>query len=128
MAGQKNDPTLPLRALKVYPPDDDIRPQGRYTVRVALSREVKPWERPDVDAVISNGRIYGSTLELNDTTIEEVAASTTRISQQLAQIELNGMAAEAESEEKNRVIREALAVEDAERERLRKIAAAVTFE
>lgn len=128
ITGQKNDPTLPLRALKIYPLDADTRPQGKYTVRIALSREVKLWERPDVDAVIPNGRIYGSTLELNETSIEEVALSTARISQQLAQIELNGMAAEAESNEKARVIREALAADDAERERLRKIAADATFE
>jgi hypothetical protein len=89
---------------------------------------VKLCERPDVDAVIPNGRIYGNTLELNETTIEEVARSTARISQQLAQIELNGLAAEAESNEKARVIQEAQAAEEAERERLRKIAADATFD
>jgi hypothetical protein len=79
---------IPLKAVRVHTPDRNaIHYQNKYPVHIEPSRNGSKWE---IDAVRKNfpqGRFYGNTLELSQTTVESVAEGAQAVSSQLAALE-----------------------------------------
>lgn len=138
-----NDPTLPLRIVKVYPPTEEQvaqaqRPnsvayeQGRYTVSLALSRLITDDERTAAEQLagraISRSRVYGRTLEISNTTVELIADQKDQISDLVKQIEAEGKRladARAIREQREQEAQEAAATEAA---RLAQLAEQISFD
>lgn len=130
MASSDNTDLIPLKILRVLPPDPNGTSDGAsgYTVLLELSRNVTRFEFDAAPKVATKLRVYNSTLELSMTTLEAVQDSTRQLTEVVAQIEEAGRQAselaDARLEEQRR---EELARAN-ETERLAKLAAEITFD
>ncbi|BCW69976.1 hypothetical protein [Arthrobacter sp. NicSoilB8] len=124
------DHSIPLKAVKVYPPATEAASPRTttYTVRIELSRNGSVFEKKAVEKFFPQGRIYGNTLELLDTTVETIAEGASLVSSQLTALEKEARkAADAENELQRQRDAEA-AAEAARYENLTRMAAEVRFD
>lgn len=122
----------PLKIIKVYLPESPqsdapwVEDQDKYTVALQLSREVTEYEAGALGEIVTGMvRVYGSTLEISNTTLEEIEANKPELVQIVTRMEEHGQsdreAAEAEQAEWE-------AVTAAEAERLRSLADRIKFD
>ncbi|WP_137120915.1 hypothetical protein [Segeticoccus rhizosphaerae] len=126
------DPTAELRIVKAIPPDLEKAPsrnwsgdEGKYTVHLQLSRSVTPYEKKAFEQVGKRMRVYGSTLEISNTTLEEIRDKTGELSRVVQQAEERGRAMQEEHEERARESKRERAEES---DRLRKLSEEITFD
>lgn len=124
-----NDRSIPLKAVKVHPPSSImVQSMAKYQVNIELSRNGSEWERDSVKDFFPHGRIYGKTLELNETTVESIAAGAAEVSSQLAALELKARVAEDRDNELQRQRDAEDAAEAVRYESLKKLADQVRFD
>jgi hypothetical protein len=125
-----DDPSLPLKITKVYTPtpwehsSTVHEDEGKYTVRMQLSRRATLFE---LDAVKSLApiSIYGSVLEISNTTLEEVKESRDAIARAVEGIEREGRRAQEAFDAQQAHVD---AERAAELERLRALAEQIVFD
>lgn len=123
------DHSIPLKAVRVRPPSPDaVHSQAAYTVHIELSRHGSVFEQGAVKKFFPHGRIYGNTLELNDTTVESIAENASTLSNELAALEREARKAEEAANLLQRQRDEIEAAETARYEHLRRMASEVRFE
>ena len=89
------DHSIPLKAVKVVPPSPTaIYGQSKYVVHIELSRNASAFERNAVKKFFPQGRIYGDTLELSETTVENIAENSSMVSRGLEALEREARKAE----------------------------------
>ena len=123
--------SLPLRIIKVYIPESRpdapwIEDEDRYTVALQLSRDVNEYELGTLgEFVVGMLRVYGSTLEVSNTTLEEIEANKVELAQIVSRMEEHGRL-DQEAAEAQRAQDEADRASEAER--LQKQADRITFD
>lgn len=123
------DRSIPLKAVKMVPPAPNaIYGQNEYTVHIELSRNASKFEREVVKKYFPHGRIYSNTLELSQTTVENIAENAAEVSGGLGRIEREGRAAEDAALEVQRQQDAEAAAEAARHRNLTHIAEQVRFQ
>lgn len=119
----------PLKAIAVDPPSlESADANGHYRVTLQLSRKVTRAEIQAVPAIAKNMRVYGSTLEISQTRVETVAATTKDIASILATAEEQGRKQDEHAALVARKQAEAEKARVEEEERLRKLAEGIKFD
>lgn len=123
------DRNIPLKAVRVHPPGAAlVQSHSKYPVNIELSRNGSKWERDTVKKFFPQGRIYGNTLEISETTVETIAEGATEVSRQLAALEREARIAEDREQELERKRDAEAAAEAARYEQLKKLASEVRFD
>ena len=127
-----NEQRSQLRITKAYLPESPhpdapwVEDEDRYTVALQLSREVTEYELGALgEFVVGMVRVYGSTLEVSNTTLDEIEANKVELSQIVARMEEQGRL-DQEAAEAQRAQDEADLASEAER--LQKQADRITFD
>lgn len=121
----------PLRIVEVLPPDSPDghlyrNPDGTYTVLLRLTRTATPTERHEMMHLGGDDiRLFGSTMTLSNTTLEEVARTTGALSALIAEVERS--AAASDSGDAASYAR-TLALEEAEVSRRTDLARSISFD
>ena len=124
-------PDEPLRIVEVVPPDSPDghlyrNPDGTYTVLLRLTRIATPTERHETVRLGGDDiRLFGSTMTLSNTTLEEVARTTGALSALIAEVERS--AAASDSGDAASYAR-TLALEEAEVSRRTDLARSISFD
>lgn len=103
------DPGIPLRLVgRAHPPDESVAhsrnwsgDEGKYTVTIGLSRQATQDEQRALDDHGHGSmrmRIYGATLEISNTTLEEVRDTKDELQSLMPQIEQQGGTRQRERE------------------------------
>jgi len=127
-----NEQRSPLRITKVYIPESPhpdapwVEDEDRYTVALQLSRGVTEYELRALGEIVTGMvRVYGSTLEISNTTLEEIEANKVELAQIVSRMEEQGKSDKGAAEGQR-------AQEEADRaaeaERLQKLADRITFD
>lgn len=129
LPSEDHDHNIPLKAVKVRPPSpDSTYSQSKYTVNIELSRQGSRFEQDAVKKFFPQGRIYGKTLELSQTTVESIAEGAATVSSQLAALEREARIAQDRADELQRQRDAEAAAEAARYEGLKDLANQVRFE
>lgn len=127
-----NEQRSQLRITKAYLPESPhpdapwVEDEGRYTVALQLSREVTEYELGALgEFIVGMVRVYGSTLEVSNTTLDEIEANKVELAQIVARMEEQGRL-DQEAAEAQRAQDEADLASEAER--LQKQADRITFD
>lgn len=121
---------IPLKILRVLPPDPYGTSDGvsGYTVHLELSRDVTEFERKAAPGIRMYLRVYGSTLELNRTTLEAVKDEAAQLSVTVTRIEEAGRKESELADARREAQRREEVARVNEKDRLAKLATEITFE
>lgn len=130
MASSDNTDLIPLKILRVLPPDPNGTSDGAsgYTVLLELSRNVTEFERSEAPSVRPGLRVYRSTLELTGVTLEAVQDQASQLSAAVTRIEEAGRKESALADARREGRRREELARANEKERLAKLAAEITFD
>lgn len=130
MASTDNKDLIPLKILRVLPPDpyDTSDGESGYTVKLELSRQVTGFEYTASRDVRQGLRTYKNILELSRTTLEAVQDQAAQLSVTVTRIEEAGRKASELADARLEARRREELARVNETERLAKLAAEITFD
>lgn len=130
MASSDNTDLIPLKILRVLPPDpyDTSDGESGYTVKLELSRQVTDFEYTASRNVRQGLRTYRNFLELSRTTLEAVQDQAAQLSATVTRIEEAGRAASDLADARLEAQRREELARENEKDRLAKLASEITFD
>lgn len=120
---------IPLKITAVDPPSLNTANGEGYSVRLRLSRKATKYEISAMPEVSKNSmRIYGDTLEIYNTTIEKIAASTSDLATMVSTAEAAGLKAQQRADTARAQLEAAELARTNEEARLAQLAGEIKFD